>query len=80
MKALPLLLALSALPACGGGSDPVVDKDEAASAPAIDASVKAAANTAIEAELKGTGRQNDPEARNEVALNVIGEEVGTNRQ
>ena len=80
MKSVPLLLALSLPAGCGGAADPVTDKDEAASAPAIEQSVKQAANTAIEAELKATGRENDPEARNEVALNVIGEEAGNDQR
>ena len=79
MKSL-LLLPLLLLAGCGGRSDPVPDADGAASAPAIEQSVKQAANTAIEAQLNGTGQAGDPEAREDVALNVIGEEVGTNRQ
>ena len=70
MKTLPLLLTLPFLAACGG-SDPVTDPEDAASAPAIEATVNQAQNTAIEAQLNATGRPGDPQAREEVARNLM---------
>ena len=68
LRSLPFLLLLVAC----GGSDPVPDADEAAPGPAIEASVDRAENKAIEAQLNATGQPATPEAREQVAENLLG--------
>jgi hypothetical protein len=67
---LPLLLTLPLLAGCGG-NDPVTDADEAASAPAIEASVNQAEKTAVQAQLNATGNAADPDAQEQVAENLM---------
>ena len=72
MRILLFPVLLLALCACGK-ADPVTPPEGSASAQEINAAVARAQNTAVNAQMDARGTPDTPQARENVAKNVLGE-------